>query len=915
MMDDGQSEAADPKYVSTLNPEFGDAGDFWNRYEDLAGNKEREMSKDLNGNLDTLLIFAGLFSAINTAFISFTMPSLSPGSFDRTNELLELVLLKADNGTFPRLSPSTPFSPDASAVLVNCLLYASLCCSLLAAAGAMFGKEWLRNLEQKGQVASLGEQARLRQKKFTAVQRWYFRESIQLLPDTLLLSLVLFFAGLVPYLIGINKAVARIVIGCIACGVSVWIFTICSCVLDRHSPYQTFLTYFIHNFHHQEEDREGGSQGVHDIGAAPHLESEDTNAGTPQSPPSSPKILRREPMGDRNNVFPLNPSRTYDGNGPGPVLVSSFAPSALPAGSARDTLHPTRRGSQRQSSPKENERHKLNAGMVNWFLEITSEPNDLQILAQNLCCLEFGALKIILQDSASWKRLLHFALDALQRWRDSPGPKNKLEAECLGAGLCRLLMDEPRDGAKWREVRRQFKEKLFQSTKSSTGGVVSLSVLQSVLTLTSENIWQKELEEAEYDLRKVFLQTQIERRNERWTVLVEAIRVQHDDIILNLLAALISAPSDLTRSTSELAIKAYKGENLVQHLADALTAHGKVFDKISDHRHLYALSEIYAALMQKVQPDHSPLLAGFIHGLIKQVDVSKPCSITWIRSAIKVVATIAKFEIDEKSRDAIYEALDYIIAGSKTCQPEMDNIELEQFTLPTLNAIARSVSKKPPVSDKLSVSDQPPKSLNDFSRIVPHLVSAAEGLDKRKWLTYFAKNRAIWMPTKPGADQPWKDSDFISNLLGDFKAANNREEQEELALIMGHIANSESDWCTQLISNSGGLAQVVEESIASKVPPRIPVVIALRPLLEIFAGHPKIDWGTDMMYGIVRNLSISIMDKGSGLLQSLREGDSGVNVATLIKFIQHVKGRRTYEDSYLETIKLALDHLAKLVTS
>lgn len=57
MMDDEQSEAADAKYVSSLNPEFGDARGFWNRYEELAGSNDRELSNDLNANLDTLLIF------------------------------------------------------------------------------------------------------------------------------------------------------------------------------------------------------------------------------------------------------------------------------------------------------------------------------------------------------------------------------------------------------------------------------------------------------------------------------------------------------------------------------------------------------------------------------------------------------------------------------------------------------------------------------------------------------------------------------------------------------------------------------------------------------------------------------------------------------------------------------------------
>lgn len=293
-------------------------------------------------------------------------------------------------------------------------------------------------------------------------------------------------------------------------------------------------------------------------------------------------------------------------------------------------------------------------------------------------------------------------------------------------------------------------------------------------------------------------------------------------------------------------------------------------------------------------------LPGFILGLIKRVDVKERCTLTWIRSVMKAVATLRVFKIDENSRDAIYAALDYIIAGSSTCRPEMDEFDLRQFTFSTLKAIARDFS------------DLPAKSLGDVRGIVPYLVSAADGLDKGRWLTYFSENPAIWMPEEPGADQPWKESSFIPNLLKGFKAANDQKEQEELASIMVHIAKSKSDWCTQLISTSEGLAQVVEESISSEVSARIPVVIALRPLLEVFAGHPIVDWGTDLMYGIVRNLSTSIVAKDSGLLRSLEEWDSTVNVATLIEFIKHVKGRRTYEGSSLATIEQALNRLANI---
>lgn len=44
-------------YVPNISSRFGQIGDFWKRYDELADKKDREMSKNLNGNLDVLLIF------------------------------------------------------------------------------------------------------------------------------------------------------------------------------------------------------------------------------------------------------------------------------------------------------------------------------------------------------------------------------------------------------------------------------------------------------------------------------------------------------------------------------------------------------------------------------------------------------------------------------------------------------------------------------------------------------------------------------------------------------------------------------------------------------------------------------------------------------------------------------------------
>ncbi|KIO19413.1 hypothetical protein M407DRAFT_223100, partial [Tulasnella calospora MUT 4182] len=168
-------------YVPKLSPGFGHIDDFWKRYDELADRSDREMVANLNTNLDVLLIFAGLFSAVNTAFLSAAMPSLSPNTSDRTNALLELLVLRTDNSTFTP-SETSPFTPPQNSITANCFLYASLCCSLTAAVGAMLAKEWLQSYSRSGQAGPLEEQVRFRQGKYTAAQEWHLESVILFLP-------------------------------------------------------------------------------------------------------------------------------------------------------------------------------------------------------------------------------------------------------------------------------------------------------------------------------------------------------------------------------------------------------------------------------------------------------------------------------------------------------------------------------------------------------------------------------------------------------------------------------------------------------------------------------------------------------------------------------------------------------------
>lgn len=86
---------------------------------------------------------AGLFSVVNTACISAAMPALASAPSDRTDVLLELLVLCVDNNTLGPVNP-LPLSPLRAApsqLIVCSMLVYSAASSLISAVGAMLAKE------------------------------------------------------------------------------------------------------------------------------------------------------------------------------------------------------------------------------------------------------------------------------------------------------------------------------------------------------------------------------------------------------------------------------------------------------------------------------------------------------------------------------------------------------------------------------------------------------------------------------------------------------------------------------------------------------------------------------------------------------------------------------------------------------
>ncbi|KIJ36016.1 hypothetical protein M422DRAFT_140403, partial [Sphaerobolus stellatus SS14] len=117
---------------------------FWRAYAQVAKEYDEEFLEKHNTRLDIHLIFAGLFSAVSSAFIVDMLGDLKPDPTDLTNALL-MALLQA-NGTHPIFASNSTISgrsgPSTIQLVAQVFGYASLATSLLSAFGAVLGKQW-----------------------------------------------------------------------------------------------------------------------------------------------------------------------------------------------------------------------------------------------------------------------------------------------------------------------------------------------------------------------------------------------------------------------------------------------------------------------------------------------------------------------------------------------------------------------------------------------------------------------------------------------------------------------------------------------------------------------------------------------------------------------------------------------------
>ncbi|KAI9439625.1 hypothetical protein H4582DRAFT_1812567, partial [Lactarius indigo] len=180
-----------------------------------AQNLDEENVENWKAVADRILIFAGLFSATLAIFIAISYPNLQQDPNIITQSLLSQISQQlsnaAPNGVSGNSSTSIPSSyiPPGSVVFINSVWFLSLVLSLMSALLATFLQQWARRyLHAVRQSHPPHIRAHIREYFARGARRFHIFGLVEALPFLLLVSMHLFFAGLIAFAFRANHTVA-----------------------------------------------------------------------------------------------------------------------------------------------------------------------------------------------------------------------------------------------------------------------------------------------------------------------------------------------------------------------------------------------------------------------------------------------------------------------------------------------------------------------------------------------------------------------------------------------------------------------------------------------------------------------------------------------------------------------------------
>ncbi|KAL1936945.1 hypothetical protein VTO73DRAFT_3591, partial [Trametes versicolor] len=223
----------------------------WSDAAEMVQTYSDEMIKRWKEEIDTYLVFAGLFSAVLTTFNVQSYLLLQPAAPDPSIAVLQQISSQLAsfsihppfvNSTQPpsttRANASTAPPVPRWAIWLNTLWFSGLILSLSSASVGIMVKQWL-NEYSSGVSGTSRPVARVRQYRLNNLRTWRVEDIIGAIPILLQLALALFLSGMLILLWTLHDTVAAIastLVGLLA------VFTVVTTLLPLLNPKCSYLT-------------------------------------------------------------------------------------------------------------------------------------------------------------------------------------------------------------------------------------------------------------------------------------------------------------------------------------------------------------------------------------------------------------------------------------------------------------------------------------------------------------------------------------------------------------------------------------------------------------------------------------------------------------------------------------------------
>ncbi|KAJ7242911.1 hypothetical protein C8J57DRAFT_64302 [Mycena rebaudengoi] len=219
---------------------------LWTVYVSEAEKYDKALVESWRSDMNGMLIFAGLFSAILTAFLIESYQTLLPDSGDDTAFFLRQIsdqLAASASGTNFTVSQPVPHVPTTTSLICNILWFISLGLSLACALIATLIEQWAREFIHRSEMRSAPLiRARIFSFLYFGLKRFKMHMVVEVIPLLLHASLILFFAGLVAFLVPVNISVMAVVAVLLVIVIAVYSLLTLLPLKHLDSPYHTPLS-------------------------------------------------------------------------------------------------------------------------------------------------------------------------------------------------------------------------------------------------------------------------------------------------------------------------------------------------------------------------------------------------------------------------------------------------------------------------------------------------------------------------------------------------------------------------------------------------------------------------------------------------------------------------------------------------